>query len=176
MPTGVVDDTYYYENPAMPLASGDYGSGVILPSSEAHFYDLAQAHAHNDGRGINAVFPNPSSSNSADKFSEDWWDVSGLLRTYPEEEPEKDEEFWRTHLVLSRGDPGGGHSGVCYYVGLRGQFSNLGISGVVPVSDFNIFNQYIHHVSDINGVAIFIPYISDYTVSVAYNPYGSIRY
>lgn len=174
MPAGVVDDTYYYENPAMPLASGDYGSGVILPSSEAHFYDLAQAHAHNDGRGINAVFPNPLGVNSEDKFSEDWWNVSGLLRTYPEEAVEKDTLFWRTHPVLSAGDSGGGHSGVFYYVGLRGQFSNLGT--VVPISDFNIFNQYIHHVRDVNGSVTSIPYTSDFTVSVAYNPYGLIQY
>ena len=174
MPAGVVDDTYYYENPAMPLASGDYGSGVILPSSEAHFYDLAQAHAHNSGSGINAVFPNPAGATSADKFSEDWWNASGLLRTYPEEAVDKDTLFWRTHPVLSTGNLGDGHSGVFYYVGLRGQFSNLGT--VVPVSDFNSFNSYIHHVHDANDAATFIPYVSDYTVSVAYNPYGPIRY
>jgi hypothetical protein len=172
MPAGVVDDTYYYENPAMPLVSGDYGSGVILPSSEAHFYDFAQAHAHNYGSGINVAFPNPFSSNSADQFSEDWWNVSGLLRTYPEEAVVKDEKFWRGHPVLSAGDRGGGHSGVFYYVGLRGQFSNLGT--VVPISDFNIFNQYIHHARDVNGSVTFIPYVSDYIVSVAYNPYVPI--
>jgi hypothetical protein len=176
------DDHYYYSNPSLPLPTGDYGSDVILPSAEAHFYDVSQAHAHNDGSGINVTFPNPSGDGKpGSKFSEDWWNVSGLLRTYPEEvasldgKPvDKDTLFWRTHPILSIGDPGDGHTGTFYYVGLRGEFSNTGV--VEPISDFNIFNHYIHHILDSDGNVIFIPYVSDYIVSTGYVPYKSKRY
>jgi hypothetical protein len=177
MPSGVISGVYYYSNPSMPLLDVDYGGGVILPSAEAHFYDVSQAHAHNDGdgSGINVTFPNPSGDGQpGGKFSEDWWNVSGLLRTYPAEEVDTDVLFWRTHPVLSIGNPGGGHSGIFYYVGLRGNFSNTGV--IEPISDFNIFNHYIHHILDSDGNVIFIPYVSDYIVSNGYDPYSVTRY
>jgi hypothetical protein len=166
-------DHYYYSNPSLPLPTGDYGSGVILPSAEALFYDFRQAHTYHNGSGINVTFPNPSGK-SESKFSEDWWNVSGLLRTYPAESVDKDALFWRTHPILSSGSLGGGHSGIFYYVGLRGEFSNSG--SVEPVSDFNIFNHYIHHIRDSSDDVIFIPYVSDYIVSTGYVPYSVTRY
>ena len=41
MPSGVISGVYYYSNPSMPLLDVDYGGGVILPSAEAHFYDVS---------------------------------------------------------------------------------------------------------------------------------------
>ena len=145
MPSGVVDNTYYYANPAMPIATGDYGSGVILPSSEAHFFDFIQSHVYNNSSGINATFPSASSGIDF---------ASGLLRTYGES------------------PPSGSHNGF-YYAGLSGPFSKYGT--VPPVTDFSVFNPYIHH-SGVGGNPLLIHYVSDYIVSSPYNPYSLARF
>ncbi len=145
MPSGVVGDTYYYEHPAMPLASGEYGSGVILPSAEAHFFDFRQAHVYNNSDGINAIFPSVVSGVASE---------SGLIQTYAES------------------PSGASHSGF-YYDGLSGPFSNYGT--VPATTDFGIFNSYIHN-SGIAGGPLLIPYISDYIIHPAYDPYSILRY
>ncbi len=150
MPSGVVGDTYYYEHPAMPLASGEYGSGVILPSAEAHFFDFRQAHVYNNGSGINSIFPSVSSFGEAASGLA----ASGLIQTYAES------------------PSGASHSGF-YYDGLSGPFSNYGT--VPATTDFGIFNSYIHN-SGIAGGPLLIPYISDYIIHPAYDPYSILRY
>ena len=63
-PTSTVvetDDTYHWNNPCLPLGEDQWGigSGVMLPSSAAHFYDTRQAHEYHNGSGIIVYFSPP---------------------------------------------------------------------------------------------------------------------
>jgi hypothetical protein len=153
------------------LPSGQLPSGV-LPSGEANFFDVAQHHEHNDGSGINAIFPSPES------FIVSGVGQSGAYQTYG---PNPNLEVEDT-------------SGIFSYNNLSGVFSNgvqsRNASGVIDfsfggisagsVTDFTGFNNYVHYygigtpvTSVISGVIpVKIPYISDVTIGSGYDPYS----
>ncbi|MDB4641265.1 hypothetical protein OAF28_01000 [Akkermansiaceae bacterium] len=125
----------------------------VLPSGEANFFDAAQYHKHNGGDGINATFPSP------DSFKVDQPGQSGLYVTNPE----------NPDLVV-------GENGSEFEPsGLVNQFSNGYASRLSGITDFTIFNPYIHYYAvpapatsislDPPPLPIRIPYISDYEVS-----------
>ena len=152
------------------LPNGQLPSGV-LPSGEANFFDVAQHHEHNEGSGINATFPSPS------RFIVSGPGQSGAYVTNPED-PNLE--------VVDK-------SGIFSYNNLNGVFSNgiqsRNASGLIDfsfggisagsVTDFTGFNNYVHYYGEptpatvlVPGIIpIRIPYISDVTVAVEYNPY-----
>jgi len=127
-------------------------SGMLLPSGEASFYDLSQNH-DSDGSGINASFPNPT-------FSDGYWDESGIFKTYGP----------NTGLTVKQ-------SGLFNYDGLSGVFSNGPATRESGITDFTLFNPYIHYQSRSTPnnisttVPVKIPFISDYTISITYDVY-----
>ena len=143
----------------------------MLPSGEANFFDVAQHHEHNDGSGINAIFPSPES------FIVSGVGQSGAYQTYG---PNPNLEVEDT-------------SGIFSYNNLSGVFSNgtqsRNASGLIDfsfggisagsVTDFTGFNNYVHYYGEPTPVTVLvpgiipirIPYISDVTVAVEYNPY-----
>ena len=119
------------------------GSGQVLPSGESNFYDFSQDHSYNNGSGINANFPSPSD------FTHD----SGTIRTYGTE----------GNIVEE--------SGVFSGSGLNIPFSNATTAGVSGITDFTIFNNYIHNQLSKNDTVVQIPFLSTYKVSEGFNPY-----
>jgi len=118
-------------------------SGAVIPSGEANFYDLSQSHENAGSSGINATYPSPST------FVEE----SGALKTYRPEGSPTD-----TSSIFNYGTSGS-------------QFSNAGTIDTYSITDFSIFNDYIHYATGINGEAIIIPYVSTYTISPPIEPY-----
>lgn len=129
-------------------------SGALLPSGEAMFFDITQAHSA-DGSGINATFPSPT-------FSDSYWNNSGIYKTYG---PNND-------LLISD------RSGILHYDHLTSQFSNASGAMISGIRSFTIFNPYIHHyaLSTPTNIQtsqpVKIPYISDYTISATYDVYS----
>jgi len=120
------------------------GSGQVLPSGESNFYDYSQDHSYNDGSGINVNFPSPSN----------FIDASGTIRTYAP-----------SGNVIET-------SGIFAANELKTSFSNSMDAALSGITDFTIFNDYIHHTTGVDSVSIQIPYLSDYTISSGFNPYG----
>jgi hypothetical protein len=153
------------------LPIGQLPSGV-LPSGEANFFDVAQHHEHNDGSGINAIFPSPSG------FIVSGPGQSGAYVTNPEnpglEVVDKSGIFSYNNLsgVFSNGTQSRNASGLI-------DFSFGGISAG-SVTDFTGFNNYVHYYGEptppgavVPGIIpIRIPYISDVTIAVEYDPYS----
>ena len=141
----IIDGKYHYSDPSMPLEGmrDAYISGQVLPSAEAGLFDFAQHHSHNDGSGINAIYPSPSG----------FYDENQATII-------TDGEATRTNNV--------DETGVFHYDGLTGTLHNTGIEPAVM--DFNIFNSYIHHDSSEEGF-IAIPYVSDFTVNAIIQVY-----
>jgi hypothetical protein len=54
---------------------------------------------------------------------------------------------------------------------LATQFSNSQTVAFRQIDDFTIFNNYIHYETGVKGSFVYIPYISTFTVSVAFDPY-----
>lgn len=120
-------------------------SGAVLPSGEANYYDFSQSHEYHDGSGINATYPSP------DTFV----DESGVIKTYAPD-----------------GSPYEGSS-VFSIVANSGTFSNASGINIQSITDFTIFNPYIHFLPDQTGSGeILIPYISDYNIAKPFNPYN----
>ena len=162
--------------PELPLSKAQRSiSGLpsgILPSGEANFYDVRQTHFK--GSGINQPFPFPNtltkdqfkyvSGNYPSDFSDDYWDDSGVIRTYA-----GSGEISVNAL----------ESGIFSKEGENSPFSNGNIIKQTQISDFAIFNGYIHHerfpgnsTKDFDKKdLLIIPYISDYDVSIDWNPY-----
>jgi hypothetical protein len=190
----------FYDNdpklgPLLPLTSGQRVQLVsgVLPSGESALFDNRQLHSVRSeapgfkGSGINAPFPYPNSSTKAefafvtgedaallpDKFSEDWWDASGILKTYPasastlidsqqqsgifhwnsdeadvtQPSPEQVETEW---AVPTNEDGSRKRSpNIKFYTQdeqLKGSiFSNGEQVKRIAREDFKIFNNYIHH-------------------------------
>ena len=157
------------EEKSLPI--GQLPSGV-LPSGEANFFDIAQHHEHNEGSGINAVFPSPSG------FIVSGPGQSGVYQTYGPnpnlEVVDKSGIFSYNNLVgvFSNGTQSRNASGLI-------DFSFGGISAG-SVTDFTGFNNYVHYYGRptspgaINPgfIPIKIPYISDVTIAVEYDPYS----
>lgn len=158
--------------PNLPLSEqqrAQLPSGV-LPSGEAGSFDFRQS-------GINEPFPYPNLTtpdefafeSGADRtmfpgaFSDEWWEASGTIRTYPEDPGTPvDEER---------------ESGIFHFNELLSQFSNS--SGVKDnqIDDFTIFNSYVHHQrlpanNLTSSQPILIPYVSTFNVSIDFNAYA----
>lgn len=167
--------------PVLPLTSGQMALPVsgVLPSGEGGGFDYSQSHSvraeapNKIGSGINTPYPYPniqtspqyaylSGENPSGKFTNDWWEESGILKTYP-----PDDGF----LV----DPVN-QSGIFHYNGSSGIFSNGESVKSKQIQDFVIFNNYIHHQrmpsNSTNGDILSIPYISTFRKSIDWNPYG----
>jgi hypothetical protein len=150
----------------------DFPSG-ILPSGESNFYDTGQSHVENGGSGINYKFPYPD-ENTAHEFAHPSGEPSGLYN----------EEHWATSGVIITRDKEEGsvnsqQSGVFAMSGEFSPFSNGTIVKQDQIEDFTIFGNYIHFERfpsnskkdfDKKGL-LQIPYISDYDVSIDWNPY-----
>jgi hypothetical protein len=129
---------------------------AIMPSSEMHFFDASQSHIFGQdlaiNTGINATFPSPP----------DFQEESGVLKTYGPS----------THTLSDETK----QTGVFHYNGLTGIFSNASTSKENSITDFTIYNAYIHHeryqISDNKDITVAIPYMSTFTVSIQYDPYG----
>ena len=159
-------DFYPDDGPFLPLGLGQQAQPIsgVMPSGEGHFLDHEQSREVNfGGSGINYPFPHPNQEtpdNEAflsqedpsafpDQFSEDWWEASGVVKTYPE-------------------DPGTGpHVGGSLFnaSGLEIPFSNSQEAQLREIEKFNIFNDYIHHHLAPGKSPITIPYISEHFVS-----------
>lgn len=153
--------------PSLPLSAVQRAQGPsgVLPSGESGGFDLAQS-------GINAPFPYPNENTAEDlafsdgatradfpdQFSDGWWDASGTIRTYGPEEGQVAE------------------SGVFNFNELLSQFSNSQEVSVNQITDFTIFNSYIHHqvlpANDEKATKIEIPYLSTYSVSIDFDAYS----
>ena len=161
--------------PELPLTDFQRGytnlpSG-ILPSGEEGLLDSRQDRGQNQGNGINYPYPYPN-LNTADKFSfvsgeppklfnDEYWEKSGVIRTNP-----PNPGAANTYSVFAKN-------------GSYSQFSNAYIIEQIQINDFSIFGNYIHHqrfptnsTDPVAGKALFIPYVSDYKISVENVPYG----
>jgi len=140
--------------------------GMLLPSGEENFFDQSQDRSYHDGSGIDVPFPRSG-----------WADPSGfggLLQTYPTDSG-----------IATSGENYIGSGDIFNPYGLSGLFSNADPSLVLSgITDFTIFNPYIHYYSQqasptavsSGGLPVFIPYISDYTVSYPYDVYNTGNY
>ena len=151
----------------------DHPSG-ILPSGESNFYDIRQSHVLEGGSGINSIFPYPN-ENTAKEFADvsgvplethtdEHWEVSGVIRTYASE----------GEIPVNALE-----SGIFSKEGEVSPFSNGNLVKQNQIEDFTIFGNYIHHerfppdsTKDFDKKELLqIPYISDYDVSIDWNPY-----
>jgi hypothetical protein len=157
--------------PKLPLDESQRVQMVsgVLPSGESGGLDFIQY-----GSKINDQFPYPNLSTQEnraftngesremfpDKFSDEWWDASGILDTSPEDSG-----------VLF--DPKN-ESTIFHFNGSVSRFSNGEEVKSNQISDFKIFNPYIHHElsSGKNKRAVEIPFISTSTISLDFRPYG----
>lgn len=126
-------------------------SGALLPSGEANFFDFRQDRSNRNGQGIDTDYPNPFFAGSG----------RALLATNP-----------TLSGIITSGLIGGGEQGIFSYNNLSGQFSNAVGSLVSGITDFTIFNPYIHYygvqVRNVRGneiIPVTIPYLSDYTAT-----------
>lgn len=57
--------------------------------------------------------------------------------------------------------------------GTKPTISQFSVTGTKPVAvDFNLFQPYIHHeVHTESSGHVTLPYVSDYTIAVVFNPY-----
>jgi hypothetical protein len=155
--------------PSLPLSQAQRAQGPsgVLPSGEGGGFDFAQS-------GINSPFPYPNENTPEnlafsdgatradfpDQFDSDWWDVSGVIKTYGPEEGQLAD------------------SGVFNFNELLSQFSNSQEVSDQQITDFTIFNSYVHHqtlpANDRNSTKIEIPYLSTYSVSIDFNAYSGL--
>ena len=175
----------------------------VLPSGESALFDNRQLHSVRSeapgfrGSGINAPFPYPNQSTKnefkfttnlspsgasesgedsqfSEMFSEDWWDASGILKTYPASasplidsqqqsgifhwnsakpedvaQPEKEEVKVEWAVPIDEDGEQKREPRVEFYrqdEQLKGSiFSNGEKVKRIAREDFNIFNNYIHH-------------------------------
>lgn len=137
-----------------------YPSG-ILPSGQANFAD------QNQYPQINEIYPSPSST------------INNLLATYPPSGYSPETRYLLGELK---------ETGILHYDQLiqNRNFSNGFATQVAielaGISDFNIFNPYIHYYPNINpseinqqnknsNYKVDIPYVSDYEIAEPFTPY-----
>ena len=126
-------------------------SGALLPSGESNFFDFRQDYSVRNGQGINTDYPNPFFGGSGNE----------LLATNPPASG---------HTTGGVNGIGSGELGFLSYNNVSGLFSNAVGSLVSGITDFTIFNPYIHYygvqvrnVRGVETVPVTIPYLSDYT-------------
>jgi hypothetical protein len=61
-------------------------------------------------------------------------------------------------------------SGIFNYDGLVSRFTNVSQVSGLKIESFDIFNPYIHYYR-VNDIAVKIPYVSTYKISISYDPY-----
>jgi hypothetical protein len=129
-------------------------SGALLPSGEANFFDFRQDYSVRNGQGINTDYPNPFFTGSG----------SALIATKPSDSGIDRITTTGVNLI------GSGEKGILTYNNVSGLFSNAVGSLVSGITDFTIFNPYIHYygvqtrnVRGVETVPVTIPYLSDYT-------------
>lgn len=170
-PTPTWDDFYNQGlGPRIPLSGQQRAQGPsgVLPSGEANSFDFRQ-----QGSGINAEFPYPNLAtpddlafeSGADRtmfpnaFSDEWWDASGIVKTYPPESGSTNER----------------ESGIFHFNELISQFSSATEVSGNQIDDFTIFNPYVHHQrlpsNARNASAILVPFVSTFNASLDFNAY-----
>lgn len=142
----------------------------ILPSGQENYFDSRQDPDNNLSLPINAFYPSPI--NQDGNFS-----GTGLLATYP---PTGYPPQIRYLLGQLR------ETGILHFYDFSSLFSNATIVGLYQVSDFTIFNPYIHYYPNkqeldsinnqnkSNNYPVYIPYVSDYEFSEPYDPYFAV--
>jgi hypothetical protein len=145
-------------------------SGALLPSGESNFFDFRQDYSARNGQGINTDYPNPFFTDSGRMF----------IATNP---PDSGRNRHTTSGVNSIGS---GELGMLTYNNVSGLFSNAVGSLVSGITDFTIFNPYIHHygiqvrnVRGVETVPVTIPYLSDYTATSGdrlFDVYNNVNY
>jgi hypothetical protein len=156
--------------PLTPQQRVQMVSGV-LPSGESNGFDFRQVNINEPFPYPNLSTPNDLAFTSGtnrgmfpDQFSNDWWDASGIIKTYgPDQDALVDEER---------------ESGIFHFNEFLSQFSNAVDSDTKEIEDFTIFNDYIHHERYPSNRSrplpppIRIPYISTYRVAIDFNAYN----
>tara|TARA_Y100000114_G_scaffold157265_1_gene188601 strand:- start:3411 stop:4049 length:639 start_codon:yes stop_codon:yes gene_type:complete len=195
------------DHPNIPLTETErsmefYPSGV-LPSGESAYFDNSQLHSPWQPfgiSGINTPYPYPnrdpslgpitadeyvytsgaiSSKTHPTMFDAEWWDSSGIIKTYPADivgytngnpAMNVDESgifHWNSELREGVQQPSAPKDPI-----LKGSlFSNGELSKAGQIEDFKIFNPYVHHYR-VNNNLIRIPYVSTFDVSLDWNAYG----
>lgn len=166
-------DFHPNDGPLLPLGSGQQVQLIsgVMPSGEGHFLDHEQSREINPtvgagGSGINHPFPHPNPTTPddeaflsqedplafPDQFSDDWWEASGILKTYPES-PGTLQDTATSGSIFDADK-------------LKLPFSNSDKAQLREIEKFTIFNDYIHHHKlDPQSPPIRIPYISEYFIS-----------
>ncbi len=114
--------SHTYENPSLPLGSGEkvISGKQVLASGEGNYFDFVQHHDHNDGSGINHVYPSPSDIGT-----------SGVIETRGPDDYDTNKP-----------------SGILHWAGLR-QSQNLSNSpNSAPEIPEITFYPYIHYLPD----------------------------
>lgn len=203
--------------PELPLSTGQMYPGVqipsgVLPSGEANFLDPIQYQndenlpnpANVGGSGINWPFPYPNlktkeeyaftsgikKDDFPEQFSDEWWDNSGILKTYPEDTGGlEDDRYDKSPRAIKDKKVG---SGIFTWDGNKAGTQNPGqrptdvLNGslfsngedvrTAQIDDFTIFNTYKHHhrfpQGAVFGESIEIPFLSTYKISIDFNAYG----
>ena len=141
------------DNQRMVAISG----GELLPSGEEHFLDRGQP------LPLNETFPSPTGKRPDGYTWEEFFAESGVYETNAPDDP-----------IVSQGSID--ETGVFHYNRLDGQFSSALDPSDNLITDFTIFNSYVHHerlqVDGEEDKVLTIPYLSTLTVSDSrYDPY-----
>lgn len=189
--------------PLLPLSDEQQAIPIsgVLPSGESAYFDQSQLHKQRNeaagfkGSGINAPFPYPNLETAdeyafvsgqtrtqfPDQFSDDWWDASGILKTYGSDDgtlvdPVRQSGIFHRNGAKSLVRP-------LFVEGLR----NVPFSGILSngeeiasrqITDFKIFNPFIldvrvprNEVNPAAGKLVQIPYLSTTRVKTIREPY-----
>lgn len=125
----------------------------ILPSGQENYFDTIQDPDNNAGFPINAFYPSPASNGT--------FTGTGLLATYAPTGYPQEIQYRLGQLK---------ESGILNFYELFSLFSNSQLAALYQVSDFNIFNPYVHYYSN-ESLPVLIPYVSDYEIVSPISPY-----
>ena len=133
----------------IPLGTGEMAlpSGAVLPSGEANFFDFEQ-----QGKALNATYPSPA----------DFTGASGVRVTSPVN-PDLASE-----LALVEGS--GIQGSLLAPTRLNTPFSNTESAASGQISDFTIFNSYVHYYQS-NSAPVYINYSLAFEQVVGWDRY-----
>ena len=141
--------------------------GVLLPSGESNFFDFRQDYSARNGQGINTDYPSPFFGGSGNALIATNLPSSGLTTS-------------------GLNGVGSGELGLLAYSNVDSLFSNASASLVSGITDFTIFNSYIHYygvaVRNVRGnevMPVTIPYLSDYVAisgDKLFDVYSNVNY
>lgn len=175
--------------PILPLSGNQILLPIsgVLPSGENGGFDNAQYYTVRSeapsfiGSGINVPHPYPnnatareyayvSGDNTTGKFTDGWWEASGIFKTYPSRDGVLCDKERESGIFHYDSDIVNGRTIT------SGIFSNGENVRSNQIEDFAIFNNYIHHQrlpsNSNNPEPLSIPYISTFKKSIDWNPYG----